>query len=39
MRILEKIEALNFDTLHTRPKLSAADAVAIVPRLLRWRTS
>ena len=39
MRILDKIERLNFDTLHTRPTLSAADAVALVPRLVTWRTS
>lgn len=36
MRILEKIEALGYDTLHRRPKLTAADAVRILAATIRW---
>ena len=36
-RILEKIEALGYDTLRQRPSLGAADAAVLVPRLLLWR--
>ena len=36
MRILEKVESLRYDTLHQRPKLSAADAAAIAVRMMRW---
>ena len=37
MRILDKVEALNYDTLHDRPKLSAADAAGILIGVLNWR--
>jgi len=37
VRILEKIEALGYDTLRQRPKLGARDAALIAPRLLLWR--
>jgi phytoene/squalene synthetase len=36
VRILDEIEALNFDTLNTRPRLTVADAAAILPRLITW---
>jgi hydroxysqualene synthase len=39
MRILDRIEGMDFDTLHNRPTLSARDVVAIVPQLIRWRTA
>jgi squalene synthase HpnC len=34
LRILDKIEALNFDTLHQRPKLNARDGLVMVWRAL-----
>ena len=37
MRILDKVEALDYDTLHHRPKLSTADAAAILFGVLTWR--
>ena len=37
MRILDKIEALDYDTLNTRPRLRAADAAAIAWGVVRWR--
>ena len=37
VRILEKIEALGYDTLHRRPKLTPADAARIAVRTLIWR--
>lgn len=37
VRILEKIEALGYDTLHVRPTLGAQDAAVLLPRLLFWR--
>lgn len=37
VRILEKIEALGYDTLHVRPALGAQDAAVLLPRLLFWR--
>lgn len=37
-RVLDKVEALDYDTLHRRPKLSAADAAAILLGVLTWRT-
>lgn len=39
MRILDRIEALEYDTLHRRPKLTAVDAIAIVAGVIRWRQS
>lgn len=38
MRILDKIEALNFDTLNHRPKLGWTDALTILPKLVTWKT-
>jgi phytoene/squalene synthetase len=37
MRILEKIEALGYDTLNHRPKLGAGDAARIASGVVRWR--
>lgn len=37
MRILDKIEALEYDTLHRRPKLTYLDAGAIVTGVIGWR--
>lgn len=37
MRILDKIEAREFDTLHNRPRLTAADAAAIALGVVGWR--
>jgi len=37
MRILDKVEALNYNTLHHRPKLSASDAAGILIGVLNWR--
>lgn len=37
VRILEKIDALGYDTLHHRPKLGAADAARIAAGVLLWR--
>ena len=39
VRILDKIQALDFDTLNNRPKLSALDALALLPHLITWRRS
>jgi phytoene synthase len=36
VRILEKIEALGYDTLHRRPKLGARDAAGIITGMARW---
>jgi phytoene synthase len=36
VRILEKIEALGYDTLHRRPKLTGADAARIIVGTIRW---
>ena len=36
-RILQKIERCDYDTLHTRPKLTAADALRILPATLLWK--
>lgn len=36
VRILEKVEALGYDTLHRRPKLTAADAARIMAGTLTW---
>lgn len=37
MRILDRIEAQNYDTLVSRPKLTARDAPVLAARLLAWR--
>jgi phytoene synthase len=37
MRILDKVEALDYDTLHSRPTLRSADAAAIALGVLGWR--
>ena len=37
VRILEKIEALGYATLHQRPRLRAADAALIAARLAAWQ--
>ncbi len=37
MRILDEVEALGYDTLHRRPKLSAGDAAAIGLGVVMWR--
>lgn len=36
VRILQKIEALGYDTLHQRPKLTAPDAARILIGIARW---
>lgn len=36
MRILDRVEALNYDTLHHRPHLTAVDGAAIALGLIRW---
>jgi squalene synthase HpnC len=36
MRILERIERMNFDTLHARPRLGLADAAVIAARVVLW---
>jgi squalene synthase HpnC len=36
MRILDKVEALGYDTLNRRPKLTPGDAAAIVIRVIGW---
>jgi len=36
VRILEKIDALGYDTLHRRPRLGAADAARIAAGVLLW---
>ena len=38
MRILDRIEAAGYDTLHHRPTLDAGDAVRIAAGTLAWRT-
>jgi phytoene synthase len=35
-RVLQKIERCDYDTLHSRPKLTAADALNILPAILLW---
>jgi squalene synthase HpnC len=35
-RILQKIENVDFDTLHSRPKLGAGDALGILAAMLLW---
>ena len=37
MRILQKIEGLDYDTLHSRPTLGARDAAAILPAMILWK--
>jgi hydroxysqualene synthase len=37
VRVLDKIAALDYDTLHHRPTLSAADAARIIPAVMLWR--
>jgi phytoene synthase len=37
MRILDKVEALEYDTLHSRPRLRAADAAMVAVGVLAWR--
>ena len=37
VRILDKVEALGYDTLHRRPRLTAADAAVIAARMVRWK--
>jgi phytoene synthase len=37
MRILDKVEALDYDTLNSRPKLTPGDAAAIATGVLGWR--
>lgn len=37
MRILDRIEALGFDTLHERPKLTPRDAAAVLLGIVTWR--
>ena len=37
VRTLDRIERMDFDTLHNRPTLSVTDAVAILPQLITWR--
>ena len=36
VRILEKVEALGYDTLHRRPKLTVADAARIAAGVVTW---
>ena len=36
-RILDKVERLDYDTLHTRPTIGAADALSLLPALLLWK--
>lgn len=36
VRILDKVEALGYDTLHRRPALGPWDAARLAPRLLLW---
>jgi phytoene synthase len=36
-RILDKIEALDYDVLHARPSLTLVDALDILPRTLLWK--
>ena len=37
-RILDRLEAADFDVFHARPKLGPADAAALGWRVLRWRS-
>ncbi|MEX1129100.1 MAG: squalene synthase HpnC [Vicinamibacterales bacterium] len=37
MRILDKVEALGYDTLNSRPKLTPGDAAAIATGIIGWR--
>ena len=37
MRILDRLEAIDFDVFHHRPALGVIDAAAIVGRVLVWR--
>jgi phytoene synthase len=37
LRILEKIDALGYDTLHHRPALGAVDVPRIAAGVLLWR--
>lgn len=37
MRILDRIESMEYDTLHRRPKLTKADAAAIAAKTVLWR--
>jgi squalene synthase HpnC len=37
VRILEKVEAMHYDTLHQRPKLGARDAAGIVAGTIFWK--
>ena len=39
LRILDKIESLGFDTLHTRPKLGLLDIPVLIWRALWMRPS
>jgi squalene synthase HpnC len=39
VRILDRIERMDFDTLNNRPTLSVMDAATIVPQLIRWRST
>ena len=36
-RVLQKIQEGDYDTLHSRPKLTAADALRILPATLLWK--
>jgi squalene synthase HpnC len=36
VRVLEKIEALGYDTLHRRPRLGVVDAALITTRMAAW---
>ena len=36
-RILDKVEALDYDTLQQRPALTVADAAAILPGVILWK--
>lgn len=38
MRILDRIEAMEYDTLHRRPTLTKADAAGIAAKTVLWRT-
>jgi squalene synthase HpnC len=37
MRILDKVDALDYDTLRSRPTLTSKDAAAITIRIIGWR--
>ena len=36
-RILDKVEQLDYDTLHTRPTIGAADVLSLLPSLVLWK--